>query len=113
MVAVVALPDNAAVIVPAEKFPEASRATTLEAVLASVASTANVLAVAPVYVPPEVIYEPAVKAAKVPPNVTPDIVFAANLETAIAAAALISASTITPDPIDATPADVILISPLT
>jgi len=54
VVAVEALPDKVAVIVPAAKFPEASRATTLEAVLASVASTANVLAVAPVYVPPEV-----------------------------------------------------------
>ena len=31
---VVALPDNAAVIVPAEKFPEASRSTIVEAVLA-------------------------------------------------------------------------------
>jgi hypothetical protein len=52
-------------IVPAEKFPEASRATTLEAVLASVASTANVLAVEPLNVPPDVKYVPAVKAAVV------------------------------------------------
>ena len=36
-VAVVALPDNAAVIVPAEKLPEASRATIAEAVLRLVA----------------------------------------------------------------------------
>ena len=38
----VALPDNDAVIVPALKLPDASRATTLLAVLAEVASTANV-----------------------------------------------------------------------
>ena len=42
VVAVVALPDRAAVIVPAEKLPEASRATTLDAVFAEVASTFNV-----------------------------------------------------------------------
>ena len=43
-VAVEALPFNVAVIVPALKLPEASRATTLEAVLADVASTAAVTA---------------------------------------------------------------------
>jgi len=42
VVAVEALPVRAAVIVPAEKLPEASRATTLEAVLAEVASTPKV-----------------------------------------------------------------------
>jgi hypothetical protein len=47
VVADVALPLNVAVIVPAEKLPEASRATTLEAVLADVASTAAVTAVEP------------------------------------------------------------------
>jgi hypothetical protein len=47
VVAVVALPLKAAVIVPAEKFPEASRATIFEAVFASVASTENVRAAAP------------------------------------------------------------------
>jgi hypothetical protein len=47
VVAVVALPDKAAVIVPAAKLPEASRATTLEAVLADVASTAAVTAEEP------------------------------------------------------------------
>ena len=36
VVAVVALPERAAVIVPAEKLPLASRATTLDAVLAEV-----------------------------------------------------------------------------
>ena len=46
VVAVVALPDNEAVIVPAEKFPDASRATMVEAVLADVAFevTVNVAA---------------------------------------------------------------------
>lgn len=43
----VALPLNAAVIVPAAKFPEASRATTLEAVFVVVASTAHVVAAEP------------------------------------------------------------------
>jgi hypothetical protein len=51
-----ALPVRLAVIVPAEKLPEASLATTLEAVLAEVASTAKVpvvVIVPPVrYVPP-------------------------------------------------------------
>lgn len=64
-VAVVALPDKVAVIVPALKFPDASRATTFEAVFAEVASTANVLAVDPLNVPPEVKYVPAVNAAAV------------------------------------------------
>lgn len=44
---VVALPLKDAVIVPAEKLPEASRATTFEAVLADVASTAHVVAAEP------------------------------------------------------------------
>ena len=44
VVADVALPLKVAVIVPALKLPEASRATTLEAVLAEVASTAAVTA---------------------------------------------------------------------
>jgi len=46
-VAVEALPVSAAVTVPALKLPDASRATTLLAVLASVASTANVMAALP------------------------------------------------------------------
>jgi len=53
------------VILPAAKLPDASRATTLDTVLASVASTANVLAVDPLNVPPEVKYVPAVSAAVV------------------------------------------------
>ena len=61
--AVEALPDKAAVIVPADKFPDASRATTLEAVLAEVASTAIVPLV--VIVPP-VRYVPAVMDVTVP-----------------------------------------------
>jgi hypothetical protein len=47
LVAVDAFPLNVAVIVPALKLPEASRATTLLAVLVVVASTANVRAVEP------------------------------------------------------------------
>jgi hypothetical protein len=43
VVAVVALPAKAAVTVPALKLPLASRATTLDAVLALVASTAHVV----------------------------------------------------------------------
>jgi hypothetical protein len=65
VVAVVALPDKEAVIVPAEKLPEPSRATTLETVLVEVASTAKVLAVEPSNVPPLVKYVPAVSAAVV------------------------------------------------
>jgi hypothetical protein len=53
------------VILPALKLPDASRATTLLAVLASVASTANVLAVDPLNVPAEVKNVPAVSAAVV------------------------------------------------
>ena len=45
--ALVALPLNVAVIVPALKLPEASRATTFEAVLADVASTVHVCAAEP------------------------------------------------------------------
>ena len=44
---VVAFPLNAAVIVPAVKLPEASRATIVEAVLAFVALVASVTAVEP------------------------------------------------------------------
>jgi hypothetical protein len=66
--AVVALPDSVAVIVPAEKLPEASRATTLEAVLADVASTAIVPLV--VIVPP-VRYVPAVMDVTVPDVTAP------------------------------------------
>ena len=66
--AVEALPDKAAVIVPAEKFPDASRATTLEAVLADVASTAIVPLV--VIVPP-VRYVPAVIDVTVPDVTAP------------------------------------------
>jgi hypothetical protein len=51
LVAVVAFPLREAVMVPALKFPEASRATTLEAVLASVASTEKVRAAEPLYAP--------------------------------------------------------------
>ena len=49
---VVALPLRAAVIVPAEKLPEASRATTLDAVFAEVASTAHVVAAEPLKLEP-------------------------------------------------------------
>ena len=48
LVAVEAVPVRSAVIVPAAKSPLASRATTFDAVLVVVASTANVRAVAPV-----------------------------------------------------------------
>jgi cation transport ATPase len=67
VVALVAAPLNVAVIVPAEKLPLESRATTLEAVFASVASTAKVRAVAPLYVPPLVRYVPAVNALATEP----------------------------------------------
>ena len=61
VVAVEALPVKAAVIVPAEKFPEPSRATTLEAVLAEVASTVAVTAAEPLKLVP-VRYVPNVSA---------------------------------------------------
>ena len=67
VVALVAEPDRVAVMVPALKLPDASRATTLLAVLASVASTANVRAAEPSYVPPEVRNVPAVKALATDP----------------------------------------------
>ena len=51
-VTVAALPFSAAVMIRALKSPLASRATILLAVLASVASTANVRAADPSYVPP-------------------------------------------------------------
>jgi hypothetical protein len=59
-VAVEALPVKAAVIVPAEKLPDESRATTLEAVLADVASTVHVCAAEPLKAVP-VKYVPAVR----------------------------------------------------
>ena len=65
LVAEEAAPLRVAVIVPALKLPEPSRATTLLAVLVVVASTANVRAVDPLKVPPLVRYVPAVKAAAV------------------------------------------------
>ena len=52
VVAVVALPLRAAVIVPAAKLPEASRATTLDAVFVVVASTAQVVAAEPLKLEP-------------------------------------------------------------
>jgi hypothetical protein len=67
VVAVDALPLNVAVIVPALKLPEASRATTLLAVLVDVASTANVRAAEPLNVPPLVRKLPAVKALATDP----------------------------------------------
>ena len=84
-VAVDAFPDNAAVIVPALKFPEESRATTFEAVFEDVASTANVEAAEPLYVVPEdqVKYDPAVNEFKFDPKAIPDIVELANLLFAI------------------------------
>ena len=60
VVALVAEPLNVAVIVPAEKLPDESRATTLDAVLADVASTVAVTAAEPLYVPP-VRYVPSVR----------------------------------------------------
>ena len=47
VVAVLALPFKAAVIVPAEKFPDASRATMVEAVFALVAFEVTVNVAAP------------------------------------------------------------------
>ena len=67
VVALVAAPLSVAVIVPALKLPEASRDTTLEAVLALVASTANVRAAEPSNVPPEVRKLPAVSALATDP----------------------------------------------
>lgn len=67
VVALVAEPLSVAVMVPALKLPEESRATTLSAVLAEVASTAKVRAAAPLYVPPEVRKLPAVKALATEP----------------------------------------------
>ena len=69
-----AAPLRVAVIVPAEKFPEASRATTLEAVLAEVASTVAVTALEPLKLLP-VRYVPKVNAfATEPaePEILPD-----------------------------------------
>ena len=60
MVALVAEPLNVAVIVPAEKLPDESRATTLDAVLADVASTVAVTAEEPLKLPP-VRYVPSVR----------------------------------------------------
>jgi hypothetical protein len=61
--AVEALPFREAVIVPAEKLPEASRATTLLTVLEDVASTVQVVAEDPAYVFP-VRYEPGVRSLR-------------------------------------------------
>jgi len=72
-VAVEAFPFKDAVIVPALKLPEASRATTLEAVFADVASTVHVCAAEPLYAVP-VRYVPAVKLFKLEPSGTPEIV---------------------------------------
>jgi hypothetical protein len=52
VVAVEEFPVRAAVIVPAEKLPEASRATTFDAVFADVASTAQVVAAEPLKLEP-------------------------------------------------------------
>jgi hypothetical protein len=57
LVAVDALPFNVAVIVPALKLPDPSRATTLLAVFAEVASTAHVVAALPLKLLP-VKYDP-------------------------------------------------------
>ena len=73
LVAEVALPLKLAVIVPALKLPEASRATTLEAVFADVASTVHVCAAEPLYAVP-VKYVPAVRLFKLEPSGTPEIV---------------------------------------
>jgi hypothetical protein len=70
---VVALPLRLAVIVPALKLPEASRATTLEAVLADVASTDHVCADEPLYAVP-LRYVPADRLFKLEPKATPEIV---------------------------------------
>lgn len=100
----VALPDKLAVIVPALKLPEASLATIVEAVFAFVAFDVTVKVEAP---EPLYVVEPdkpvpdvfIVKVLSVPPSVTPEIVEAANLDTAIAAEALMSALTIVPSAI--------------
>ena len=73
VVAVVAFPLKVAVIVPAEKLPEPSRATTLDAVFADVASTVQVCAAEPLYAVP-VRYVPAVKLFRLEPSGTPEIV---------------------------------------
>ena len=64
--ALVAAPLSVAVIVPAEKLPEPSRATTLEAVLAEVASTVAVTEAEPLKLPP-VRYVPRVRALATEP----------------------------------------------
>ena len=66
VVAVVALPVKAAVIVVAAKLPEESRATTLEAVFAEVASTVAVTAAEPLKLVP-VRYVPNVRALATEP----------------------------------------------
>ena len=68
VVALVAEPESVAVIVPALKLPDASRATTVLGVLADAAFTSKVRAVEPSKVPAELMNEPAVKAATVPPD---------------------------------------------
>ena len=116
----VALPDNVAVIVPALKLPDASRATIAEAVFALVAFevTVNVAAAEPLYVvdPDNPVPDTfSVRVFKLLPNVTPEIVDAASLDTAIAADAEISALTMDPvsDNLLYTIAADALISPLT
>ena len=73
VVAVKALPLKDAVIVLAEKLPEASRATTVEAVFADAAFTVHVCAAEPLYAVP-VRYVPAVRLFKLEPSGTPEIV---------------------------------------
>ena len=102
-----------AVIVPALKLPEPSRATIVLIVLAEVALdvTVKVAAPDPLYVVdperpvPEVF---KVRVFKLFPRVIPEIVDAASLDTDIEAEALISALTITPAAIEvAVPLEVI------
>ena len=69
-----AFPDRAAVIVPALKFPDASLATTLLGVLASVASTSNVRAVPPLYAEP-LKYEPGVSEVDIEAVIVPALKF--------------------------------------
>ena len=99
-----ALPVSVAVIVPALKLPDASRATIAEAVFALVAFevTVNVAAAEPLYVVDPLKPVPdtfIVRVFKLLPSVIPEIVDAANLDTAIAADALMSPLTIVPSAI--------------
>ena len=78
-VAVEALPDNVAVIVPAEKLPEASRATMVEPVLALVAldDTVKVWAEDPLNVAD-------------PDSPVPDVASVRLLETCVAVVAVVA-----------------------